>query len=159
MTKEKRKGRQTPTVGFTLPYIETEGTEAIALYNSTSRTCQQWQENLLNDMLAVNDEGLWVHTRFGFSVPRQNGKNEVVAMREIYGLAKGERILHTAHRTSTTHAAWERLLYLLEKADIPIDSSLEPLVKSIFIRLLVEGLNLELERQWVVLVKLLICLL
>lgn len=120
---EKRYGRQTPTTGFTLPYNQSKGQEAVELYESTERECMEWQANLLYDMLAVNDDGLWVHSRFGYSVPRQNGKNEVMAMREIYGLSKGERILHTAHRTSTTHAAWERLLYLLEKANIPIDSS------------------------------------
>ena len=32
------------------------------------------------------------------------------------GLVYGERILHTAHRTSTSHAAWERACKLLAKA-------------------------------------------
>lgn len=119
---EKRYGRQEPTVGFTLPYDETYGQEAVDLYEQTEREAMPWQKALLYDMLAVNKDGLWVHTRFGYSVPRQNGKNEVIAIREMYGLVKGERILHTAHRTSTAHAAWERLLFLLEKANIPIDS-------------------------------------
>ena len=70
------------------------------------RTAYEWQRNLLNAILAVNDEGLWVHMKFGFSVPRQNGKkNEVVAMRELEGLEKGEKILHTAHRTTTSGTA------------------------------------------------------
>lgn len=77
-----------------------------------------WQKNLLNDVLATNDDGLWVHTRFGYSVPRQNGKNEVVAMRELFGLMNGERILHTAHRTSTSRAAWERLVFLLDSLGV-----------------------------------------
>ena len=38
-------------------------------------------------------------------------------------MKRGEHILHTAHRTTTTHSAWERLLNLLAKADIPIASS------------------------------------
>ena len=50
-------------------------------------------------------------------------RTEVVAMRELYGLAKGERILHTAHRTTTTHSAWERLLYLIEKTDLEVAST------------------------------------
>lgn len=120
---DKRKGRQTPTVGYTLAYKETNGQEAVDLYEKTERECFEWQKGLLYDMLALNNEGLWMHTRFGFSVPRQNGKNEVIAIREMYGLIKGERILHTAHRTSTTHAAWERLLFLLEKAKVDVDSS------------------------------------
>lgn len=120
---ETRKGRQTPTQSVVLPYSQTEGPEAIALYNSTGRTAQEWQELLLADILAFNEEGLWVHTRFGYSVPRRNGKNEIVAIREMWGLKYGERILHTAHRTTTTHTAWERLLNLLEAANIKVVSS------------------------------------
>ena len=41
----------------------------------------------------------------------------------MWGLKHGEKILHTAHRTTTTHAAWERLLDLLTKAKIKIVSS------------------------------------
>ena len=67
-------------------------------------------------MLATNDEGLWTHTKFGYSIPRRNGKNEVVVIREVFGLIKGEHILHTAHRTSTSHSAFERLENVLQEA-------------------------------------------
>lgn len=43
-------------------------------------------------------------------------------MREMWGLEHGERILHTAHRTTTSHAAWERLCALLDKAKVEYDS-------------------------------------
>ena len=56
-------------------------------------------------MMAVDDDGLWVHSKFGLSVPRRNGKSEVDKMRELWGLFHGEHILHTAHRT-TKHSAW-----------------------------------------------------
>lgn len=79
---------------------------------------------LLNSIMAYGGRGgLWTHAKFGFSVPRRNGKNEVLTMREMHGLAElGEHILHTAHRTTTTHSAWERLLNLLSKAEIKIVS-------------------------------------
>ena len=41
------------------------------------------------------------------------------AAREMFGLKDGEHILHTAHRTTTSRAAWERLKKLLEDAGIP----------------------------------------
>lgn len=120
---EQRKGRQTPTQSVVLSYLQSKGQEAIDLYNSTGKIAQEWQELLLMDILAFNDDGLWIHTRFGYSVPRRNGKNEIVAIREMWGLVNGEHILHTAHRTTTTHSAWERLLNLLEKAGIEVVSS------------------------------------
>ena len=83
---EQRKGRQTPTQSVVLPYFSTKGQEAIDSYNQSSRTAQEWQELLLCDILAVNEDGLWVHTKFGYSVPRRNGKNEIAAIRELYGL-------------------------------------------------------------------------
>lgn len=107
---EVRKGRQTPTKSIILPYTETYGQEAIDLYNSSGRTAQEWQELLVYDILAVNKDGLWVHTKFGEEIPRRNGKNEVVVIRELWGLENGEKILHTAHRTTTSTAASRRLV-------------------------------------------------
>lgn len=118
----ERKGEQKPTQSVVLPYTETKGQEAVDIYNSSGRTAQEWQELIISDILAVNDEGLWVHTKCGYSVPRRNGKNEVVVIREMWGLKNNERILHTAHRTTTSHAAWERLCTQLDKAKIQYKS-------------------------------------
>ena len=107
-----------PTESFALPYSETLGLEAAKLYNTTGKTAQEWQELILCDMMAVNEEGLWTHTKYGYSVPRRNGKNEVVVMRELYGLTNGEEIAHTAHRTSTSHSAWERLCEALAETGL-----------------------------------------
>ena len=121
--KEKKTGRQTPTQSVILPYSETFGQEAINLYNKSGRTALPWQELMMYDIMAVNEDGLWVHTKFGYSAPRRNGKNEIVIMRELIGLKNGERILHTAHLTSTSHAAWERLYDAVTKAGLEIVSS------------------------------------
>lgn len=112
------KGRQTPTQSLVLPYSKTYGEDAIKIYNSTGREAQEWQELLLCDMMAINEDGLWTHTKYGYSVPRRNGKNEVVAMRELYAVLNGESVLHTAHRTPTSHSAWERLCELLSKTGL-----------------------------------------
>lgn len=117
-----RYGRQAPTASVVLPYTETCGQDAAALYNATGHTAQEWQVLLLCDMLATDGDGLFVHTKFGYSVPRRNGKNEVVVMRELWGLQQAEGILHTAHRTTTSHAAWERLCKRLDEAKIEYKS-------------------------------------
>lgn len=109
-----RIGCQIPTVSVVLPYDESLGQSAIDNYNLTGRTAQEWQERMMKDIESVNDEGLWVHTKFGYSVPRRNGKNEIIAMRELDGLNRGEHILHTAHRTTTSHSAAMRLAKLLD---------------------------------------------
>lgn len=57
------------------------GNQAIALYEKSGRTAQEWQVRLLQNIMAVRDDGLWVHTKFGYSIPRHNGKNEIIAHR------------------------------------------------------------------------------
>ena len=118
-----RVGRQTPTVSVILPYQDTKGPEAIELYNLSERPAYDWQVALTYDIMAVDDDGLWVHQKFGFSVSRRNGKSEMVLARCIYGLKHGEQILYTAHRASTAHAIWERLSRLCAKCGIKVVSS------------------------------------
>ena len=118
-----RVGRQSPTVSVVLPYRETRGMEAIELYNASEHDALEWQAALTCDIMAVNDDGLWIHQKFGYSVPRRNGKSEMALARCIWGLKNNERILYTAHRASTAHSIWERLSRLCAKVNIPIDSS------------------------------------
>lgn len=111
-----RKGRQTPTKARILPYKYTKGKEAVELYERTGRKAQKWQSKLISDMLAETRH-LYTHTRFGYSVPRRNGKNEVIVIRELYALVIAkEKVLHTAHRTTTSHSASERLSNALDDA-------------------------------------------
>lgn len=119
---DKRLGSQEPTQSYLLPYTDTDGPKAVDYYNKSGRTAQLWQEKILSNMLAVNEDGLWVHTKFGYSLPRRNGKNECLIMREIYGLIEGEKIMHTAHRTTTSHSAWERLCDALQAIGLVEDT-------------------------------------
>lgn len=118
----KRIGNQSPTQSVLLPFRESRFQEAVDLYQRSGRTVHDWQSGLLEPILATNNEGLWVHTKFGYSVPRRNGKNEVVAMRELFGLYLGQNMLHTAHRTTTSHAAWERLSNILDESGVDYKS-------------------------------------
>lgn len=113
---EQRIGRQTPTQSVVIPYKETKGPEAVQLYNKKNRVCHDWQQLQIYDIMAVDENGLWLHMKYGLAVPRRNGKNEVVIMRELWGLKNGEKIMHTAHRTTTSHSAWERLIAALGRA-------------------------------------------
>lgn len=107
-------GQQTPTTSVIVPYTKTKGKEAIDLYAKAGRKLEKWQADLLKDIMAYNKK-LWVHLSFGYAVPRRNGKSEDVLARALWGLENGERILYTAHRTSTSHSAWQRMTDLLFK--------------------------------------------
>lgn len=109
-----RVGNQLPTHSVVIPYTQTKGEDALHLYRGTGREPQEWQSLIVNDILAVNDDKLWTHPKFGYSVPRRNGKGEILTIREMYGLEIGEHICHTAHRTTTSSSASKRLADLLK---------------------------------------------
>lgn len=113
--EKKRIGRQEPTVWSTLPYTKSEGDEVVASYEATGQSVMEWQKKQINAILAVDDDGKYIHRKYGLSISRRNGKTEVFLMRELYALRKGERVLHTAHQTATSNDASQRLAEALTK--------------------------------------------
>ena len=116
---KKRLGNQNPTQSVILPYTESLSDEAIAIYEKTGLKSYPWQKNLVKSIMAVDDDGLWVHQKFGFSIPRRNGKTEIIYILELWGLQHGLNMLHTAHRISTSHSSFEKVKKYLEKMGIP----------------------------------------
>nr|DAP92289.1 MAG TPA: Large Terminase [Caudoviricetes sp.] len=110
-----RYGSQTPSQSVVLKYNETKYQEAIDLYEKTKLEVYDWQKYLLKDIMAIEPDGLWTHQKFGYSLPRRNGKTEIVYILELWGLHQGLNILHTAHRISTSHSSFEKVKKYLEK--------------------------------------------
>jgi len=68
-----------------------------------------WQQLVLDDWLAEKS-GRWASLTCGLSVPRQNGKNALIEVRELFGMVgRGEKFLHTAHEVKTARKAFKRL--------------------------------------------------
>ena len=111
---QKRFGNQHPTQSVILPYTKSLCQEAIDYYERTKLECYEWQRHLLEPMMAADEDGLWVHQKFGYSLPRRNGKTEIVYMMELWGLEKGLNMLHTAHRISTSHSSFNKVKKYLE---------------------------------------------
>lgn len=79
-----------------------------------------WQRLILDDWLAVAG-GRWASLKCGLSVPRQNGKNGALEVRELFGMiGRGEKILHTAHQVKTAQKHFRRLKHFFgKKTDDP----------------------------------------
>lgn len=93
------------------------GAKAVNLYASTGQSLMTWQQRQIRAMLSIDEKGQWKHMRYCIGLSRRNGKGEVLAARELYGLIElKEKICHTAHRTTTSHDAFNRLYTLLKKA-------------------------------------------
>ena len=93
------------------------GAKTVRLYASTGQQLMTWQQRQLRAIMALDSKGQWKHMNYCIGLSRRNGKGEILAAREMYGLIYlGEKICHTAHRTTTSHDAFNRLYTLLKKA-------------------------------------------
>ena len=90
--------------------LESFGDLAGDLAGSYGLLLDDWQQLVLDDWLAVDEFGLWASLTAGLSCPRQNGKNGILEVRELFGMVgRGEKILHTAHEVKTARKAFKRL--------------------------------------------------
>ncbi|MDQ5860704.1 MAG: phage terminase family protein [Actinomycetota bacterium] len=78
-------------------------------------TPDPWQLNVLNAWMNRDRSGKWTAGRWGITVPRQNGKNGILEMVELFFMAQlGLKILHTAHEVKTARKAFLRLASFFE---------------------------------------------
>lgn len=89
--------------------------DASFLSSGYGLTPDDWQDDVLDDWLGRRADGRWAAATCGLAVPRQNGKNGVIEMRELFGMvALGERFLHTAHEVKTARKAFLRIASFFE---------------------------------------------
>lgn len=106
---------QSPRVRVAPKWRTSDGEDASFLSSSYGLRPDEWQSLVIDDMLAVRADSRWVSSRCGFSAPRQNGKNVVLEVVELYKMAVlGRRILHTAHEVKTARKAFIRLCSFFE---------------------------------------------
>src|SRR5690625_3365262 len=88
----------------------TDGDDACFLASSYGLTPDPWQAMVVTAWLGRTQGGTLAAGRCGLAVPRQNGKNGVVEIVELFKMVVlGRRILHTAHEVKTARKAFLRL--------------------------------------------------
>lgn len=96
---------------------KTKGTQAIKLYATSGRKLLTWQQRQIRAIETTNKSGTWKYMIYCLAVSRRNGKGEILVAREMDGLIDlKEKICHTAHRTTTSHDAFNRLYTALKAA-------------------------------------------
>ena len=113
--KRQLRGNQEPRIRVADDYDYTYRGDAAEMAGAYGLMPDPWQQTVLDDWLAYDDDGTYAHDTCGLAVPRQNGKNGVLEVRELYGAAvEGEKILHTAHEVKTARKAFLRLCSFFE---------------------------------------------
>lgn len=110
------KGSQEPRVKHVPRSLDTfhaEGAEILC--SGYGLAPFPWQRLCLESFLGLRKDGRWSASRCGLAVPRQNGKNGVLEMIELYLMVElGYKILHTAHEVKTARKAFIRLASFFE---------------------------------------------
>ena len=101
---------QTPTWSNLGKIGNTDGSMASQLASAFFGEPLDWQQSVLDALLARDGRDKYLFHSFGLSVPRQNGKSWDVLARCMYGLvADGERILYTCQHGDTSDEMFRRL--------------------------------------------------
>lgn len=103
-------GVQKPVHEICPNYRFTDGIQCGELASAYGLKPDEWQQIILNDFLGCLKNGTYTAGTCGLAVPRQNGKNAVLEMIELFKSAiQGRKILHTAHEVKTCRKAFLRL--------------------------------------------------
>lgn len=125
----RKYGKQKPRIRFAPAYKYSDGADASELVKAYGYELDPWQKDVIKDWLGRDERDKYTSTTCGLSVPRQNGKNTLLEVRELYGLAiNGEKMIHTAHQMNTARDAFLRLKKLF---DADVNEDLAKLVKTI----------------------------
>lgn len=76
----------------------------------------EWQEQALEAAMGERSDGRWASKFVGMSVPRQNGKSQLIVARALAGVSLfGEKvIIISAHETDTAREIWRRMIDVIE---------------------------------------------
>lgn len=92
-----------------------DGGDACFLASQYGLTPDPWQEAVIVSWLGRTADNRVAAGRCGLAVPRQNGKNGVLEVVELFKIVvQGRKVLHTAHEVKTARKAFLRLRSFFE---------------------------------------------
>lgn len=78
----------------------------------------EWQADPVCCIFARRKDGRWASATTKITVPRQNGKNGILEIVELFGMVVlGLKFLHTAHEVKTARKAFRRILSFFENEE------------------------------------------
>lgn len=108
-------GCQTPRITTAPPAKWNDADDCAFLAESYGLKPDPWQMHVLQAWMGKTKDDRWAAGRWGIAVPRQNGKNGILEMVELFFMVSmGLKILHTAHEVKTARKAFLRILSFFE---------------------------------------------
>ena len=126
----RRTGKQEPRVSIVPDYAKSYGAGAESLAESYASPLMPWQRTVMEAWLARDEFDRPVAISIGLCVPRQNGKNYIIEIFELFvSVVLGWHVLHTAHEVKTSMKAFNRICSYF--SGMTAKPELEGMVKSI----------------------------
>ena len=108
-------GTQTPRILHVPKRHFSSADDAAFLASSYGLTPDPWQFDVVDAWLGEDRHGRLTAGRCGLAVPRQNGKNGILEIVELFKIVvQGRKVLHTAHEVKTARKAFLRLKSFFE---------------------------------------------
>lgn len=108
-------GTQAPRIVHCPEFKWSAADDAAFLASSYGLTPDPWQSDVIESWLGEDRRGRLTAGRCGLAVPRQNGKNGILEIVELYKIVvQGRKVLHTAHEVKTARKAFLRLKSFFE---------------------------------------------
>lgn len=112
-------GNQRPRISHIPPFRKSYGADADVVLEEADRYLDDWQRHVLAGALGVrrkDGKDKWTAPEVGLSVPRQNGKGDIIMARELVGLfiLQEPLIIHSAHLFQTSIEAFRRIVGVIE---------------------------------------------
>lgn len=109
-------GRQLPHYWHVFVGDYEHGDKALTFASRITSEPFEWQSWWVRNALAVDNNGVWVHSDNVLIVPRQNGKSWSVEVLILYKLfVLKENIVYTSHRWATSEQIYLRVLGIIDK--------------------------------------------
>lgn len=111
---ESRCGSRIPTLGLRLPPAAADtglADDVIEWAKAVGFELFDWQNDVLRQLLTLGVDGKWSAYEATIITPRQNGKNEILAVLEYasVGLLGNREIVHSAHELATAQKHLEHM--------------------------------------------------
>lgn len=103
-------GCQQPSFEHVPAHVGSEGPDACELARAYGLAPDTWQRHVLDAWMGTGPDLRWSSSDCACALPRQNGKNAVLEVLELYQTAiLGMKVLHTAHEVKTCRKHFLRM--------------------------------------------------
>lgn len=109
-------GESPPRVRVAPPSRANSWQDVADLSSKAGVPLDDWQSLVLEDALGERADHSWAAKRVGLSVPRQNGKSQLMVARALAGalLFDEKKIVISAHQADTARESFSKLIEILE---------------------------------------------